>query len=122
MLLVVLNLLLQLLKLLLLLSTNVEVLVGLLAFAEGVPLLLKRISINARHRSVILENASGAKNLPLSRTPRPSCPSVSFAHSAGGGGEGSAGWVYSAAETWSKGLDDGLAEHDGCRQNRGIVQ
>ena len=38
MLLVVRNLLLQLLKLLLLLLTNVEVLVGLLAFAEGVPI------------------------------------------------------------------------------------
>ena len=49
MLLVVLNLLPQLLKLLLLFLTNVEILVGLLAFAEGVPVSSRYVSINTQH-------------------------------------------------------------------------
>ena len=52
--------------------------------------------------------------LPLSGTSGPGRPSVSFGHSAGGSGDGSACGVQSAAETWFKGLDDGLAEHNGC--------
>lgn len=67
------------------------------------------------------KDASGALDLPLSRPPRLGCPSVSFGHFAGGGGDGSACWVESAAETWFEGLNDGLAKHDDCRWKCGIV-
>lgn len=95
MLLVVRNLLLQLLKLLLLFLPNVEVLVGLLAFAEGVPISSKNKSAPpAKYRPLMPGfHFWGEGFLPLSRAPRPGCPGVSFAHSASGSGDGSAGWV-----------------------------
>ena len=54
-------------------------------------------------------------NLPLSSSARPRGSGVSFGHSAGGGGDGSACWAENGAlETWFEGLDEGLAEHYGC--------
>ena len=55
-------------------------------------------------------------NLPLSVSARPGGSGVSFGHSAGGGGDGSArGAEGGALETWFEGLDEGLAEHScGC--------
>ena len=54
-------------------------------------------------------------HLPLSGSARPGGSGVSFAHSAGGGDDGSACcWAESGAlETWFEGLDEGLAEHYG---------
>ena len=117
MLLVVRNLLLQLLKLLLLFLTNVEVLVGLLAFVEGIPIASRYVRVNTRYRRATHGDASGGwgRYQPLRGTPRPGCPSGSFGHSAGGGVDGSACRVQRAPKGWSNGLDNRLTEHDACR-------
>lgn len=65
MLLVVRNLLLQLLKLFLLFLTNVEVLVGLLAFAEGIPESPGQVSTYARNRRATQEERCQNKEYTL---------------------------------------------------------